>query len=120
MTTKQLDTIQGAILSSFVAQHYISEVLKLKLPFVKHQLKKSLKDAYKGLEVIEHQYFDSIDDIDESELNHKLTSNTMDFLEMLTKDSYSDFIQFQQMYQAFKIDKEKMEKISHEILTNEN
>lgn len=117
LNSKQIDAIQGTIISSFIANHYINEVLSFKMPMVKHGLKKSLNDSVKQLDVIESNYFDKIEEAGGEDLHDKITANTMDFLKLLLSLEYSDFVQFQQILQAYKIDRERIELVTQDILT---
>lgn len=117
LSSKQLDAIQGMILSGFIANHYANEVLTLKVPMVKHKLKKSLNDSVKQLDVIEKNYFDKIEEEGGEDLQDKITANTMDFMKLLLSLEYSDFVQFQQILQAYKLDPKRIEAVTQDILT---
>lgn len=120
MNKKQLDKIQGCILSCYIASFYVNEVLAYKLPEVRHKLRKSLNDSVKEMQVIERKYFDSIDEDEHGEkMNMMLTDNAIAFFDLLMKFDYSDYIQLQQVISAWEKKPKQIEGLSKKILKDE-
>lgn len=115
LNDKQLETVSGAILTSFINLHFLHEAKNLGV--FKQKAKLNLNRTMQDLMFIEKQLFDKLDSIDDSETADKLIANKMEFVDwVLNKFSYYEFLKVQEVCAAYSIDKEKLTKVSDEIL----
>lgn len=115
MTKKQVETVSGAIITSFVNLHFLEEVQRLGVfrQSAKNNVKKTLNDLIK----IESEMFSKIDDIDDDELGDKLVANKMQFVDwLLNKFDFNDFCKIQEVCVAYSIDTKKLTRVSDQIL----
>lgn len=115
MTKKQVETVSGAIITSFVNLHFLEEVQRLGVfrQSAKNNVKKTLNDLIK----IESEMFSKIDDIDDDELGDKLVANKMQFVDwLLNKFDFNDFCKIQEVCVAYSIDTNKLTRVSDQIL----
>lgn len=118
-TKKQLDLIQSAILSAYCTNFIFEELLRQKVPIVKHSLKNKLKNVNKELLEFEKRFFDDIERSEPQfeEFHHKITSNMFEFLELLIKDGNKDLVQRMQLIFAHQVKPKDMENLAIKILT---
>ena len=116
MNKKQITSISGSIISSFVNLHYLEEVSKLGV--IKQNAKKNLRRTLEDLKLIESNYFNETEKLDEDELGDKLVSNNMVFIEWLLKEfDFNEFSKFQEIAYAYKLDPKRVAGITDKILT---
>lgn len=112
---KDIEKVNGAIISCFIANFYLNECDSLKI--FRHTSKKNVSKTKEDLEVIEKKFFDKIDEVDENNNSDKIVSNHIEFLEwLLNKYSYHDFTKLQEICVAFSLDKTRLTGISDKIL----
>lgn len=119
MTTKQLDLIQSAILSAYCTNFLFEELLRQKVPIVKHALKNRLKNTSKDLIEFERKFFNDIEELEPQfeEYHHKITSNIFDFLDLIIKDGNKDMVQRMQLIFAHEVKPKDLEELAIKILT---
>ena len=114
-TEKQVERVNGAIVSTFIAGFYLSECSSLGV--FRQSAKTNVKRTQKDLEVIEKNFYEEIDKVDESDFSSKIISNTIEFIEcVLQKYSFNDFLKIQEVCVAYDIDKHRLTSISDRIL----
>jgi hypothetical protein len=119
MRQKDIHQATGAILSSFIALHYLEQVSHL--PIFKHSLKRSLNNSIKELQKVEKQYFDKVGEIDSNEIADKLSANQMAFISMLLKGKiYHEFTTIQEIVMAYELEPKAIKGISDKILIKNN
>jgi len=115
MTDKDLQKISGAILTSFINLHFLEDADKIGL--FKQKVRNNVRRTISDLKEIEVNYYNKIEEVDESDLADKLTTNKMVFLEwLLNKFEFNDFSKIQEVCLAYELDKEAITKVSEEIL----
>jgi|GEM_PF-2516267 len=115
MTDKDLQKISGAILTSFINLHFLEDADKIGL--FKQKVRNNVRRTISDLKEIEVNYYNKIEEVDESDLADKLTTNKMVFLEwLLNKFDFNDFSKIQEICLAYELDKEAITKLSEEIL----
>jgi len=115
MTDKDLQKISGAILTSFINLHFLEDADKIGL--FKQKVRNNVRRTISDLKEIEVNYYNKIEEVDESDLADKLTTNKMVFLEwLLNKFDFNDFSKIQEVCLAYELDKEAITKVSEEIL----
>ena len=115
MTDKDLQKISGAILTSFINLHFLEDADKIGL--FKQKVRNNVRRTISDLKEIEVNYYNKIEEVDESDLADKLTTNKMVFLEwLLNKFDFNDFSKIQEICLAYELDKEEITKVSEEIL----
>lgn len=119
LNKKDLQQATGAILTSFVAMHYLEEVKHL--PIFKQSLKRSVNNTIKELQKVEKDYFDKVDAIDDNEIADKLSSNLMSFIAMILKDNiFIDFATLQEILMAYNLEPKAIKGISDKIHKRNN
>mgnify|MGYP003636407163 CR=1 FL=1 len=114
-TEKDIEKISGAIITSFTNLHYLEEVSRLGV--IKHIAKKNLSRTLEDLKLIEIEYFNQIENLDEDALGDKMIANKMSFVEFLLNDfSFNDFSKFQEIACAYKLDPKRVTGITDKIL----
>ena len=115
MTDKDLQKISGAILTSFINLHFLEDADKIGL--FKQKVRNNVRRTISDLKEIEVNYYNKVEEVDESDLADKLTTNKMVFLEwLLNKFEFNDFSKIQEICLAYELDKEAITKVSEEIL----
>lgn len=119
MTDKDIQQTTGAILTSFVALHYLEEIKHQ--PHIKHSVKNNLNRTIKDLQQIEKQFFDKVDEIDDKEIADKLSANLMSFIKEIMKGKmFQDFATIQEILMAFSIEPKAIKGISDKVLLKNN
>ena len=115
MNRKDIEKVQGAILSCFEANYFLNECKHTNV--FKNKAKLNLKRTLEDLLEIENRYFNEIEKIDEDNLADKLVSNKLEFFNfLLTKFDYSKFVKMQEISVAFELDEKRLTSISDKIL----
>ena len=117
LTKKQIEQISGAIISSFINLHFLEEVNSTGIfeQRVKYNVKRTMKDLID----IETKFYQRVEEVDEKDLGDKLVANNLEFLEWLLNEfDFNDFTKIQEVCLAYKLDGEKMRKVSDEIHIN--
>lgn len=115
MTDKDLQKISGAILTSFINLHFLEDADKIGL--FKQKVRNNVRRTISDLKEIEVNYYNKIEEVDESDIADKLTTNKMVFLEwLLNKFEFNDFSKIQEVCLAYELDKGAITKVSEEIL----
>jgi len=119
MSKKDLEQASGAIISSFVALHYLEEVSHTSV--FKKDLKYKVKSAIEALKKVEKDYYDKIENIDSNDLSNKLSHNSISFIEAcIHKQLFNDFTVIQEIIMAYKIDPKSIKGISDKIHNKNN
>jgi len=119
MSKKDLEQASGAIISSFVALHYLEEVSHTSV--FKKDLKYKVKSAIEALKKVEKDYYDKIENIDSNDLSNKLSHNSISFIEAcIHKQLFNDFTVIQEIIMAYKIDPKRIKGISDKIHNKNN
>ena len=115
MTKEQITKISGAIISSFINLHYLEEVKRLGI--IKQSTKRNLNRTLEDLKLIETDYFNETEKLDDENIGDKLIANKMIFIEWLLNEfDFNDFIKFQEIAYAFQLDPKRISGISDKIL----
>ena len=115
MTNKQIEKVQGAILSCFESLHFLQECKHLGV--FRNKTKLNLKRTFNDLLEIETKYFNEIDKIDDNNLADKLVANKLEFIDyMLTKFDYSKYTKMLEVAVAFELNEKRLTSISDKIL----
>ena len=117
MRQKDLEKISGAILTSFVNLHFLEDADKIGL--FKQKVRNNVRRTISDLKEIEVNYYNKVEEVDESDLADKLTTNKMVFLEwLLNKFDFNDFCKIQEICLAYELDKEAITESSDKVLEN--
>ena len=117
MRQKDLEKISGAILTSFINLHFLEDADKIGL--FKQKVRNNVRRTISDLKEIEVNYYNKIEEVDESDLADKLTTNKMVFLEwLLNKFDFNDFCKIQEICLAYELDKEAITETSDKVLEN--
>jgi len=117
MRQKDLEKISGAILTSFINLHFLEDADKIGL--FKQKVRNNVRRTISDLKEIEVNYYNKIEEVDESDLADKLTTNKMVFLEwLLNKFDFNDFCKIQEICLAYELDKEAITESSDKVLEN--
>jgi hypothetical protein len=116
LTKKNLEKISGAIITSFVNQHFLEEAMRTGL--FRHRVKNNVNRTIKELMHIESEYYNKIEDVDDKGLGDKLIANKLEFVKwVLNEFDFNDFCKIQEICKAYTLDKETLTKTSDKILT---
>ena len=117
MRQKDLEKLSGAILTSFINLHFLEDADKIGL--FKQKVRNNVRRTISDLKEIEVNYYNKVEEVDESDLADKLTTNKMVFLEwLLNKFDFNDFCKIQEICLAYELDKESMTESSDKVLEN--
>ena len=117
MRQKDLEKISGAILTSFINLHFLEDADKIGL--FKQKVRNNVRRTISDLKEIEVNYYNKVEEVDESDLADKLTTNKMVFLEwLLNKFDFNDFCKIQEICLAYELDKESITESSDKVLEN--
>jgi len=117
MRQKDLEKISGAILTSFINLHFLEDADKIGL--FKQKVRNNVRRTISDLKEIEVNYYNKVEEVDESDLADKLTTNKMVFLEwLLNKFDFNDFCKIQEICLAYELDKEAITELSDKVLEN--
>ena len=119
MSKKDLEQASGAIISSFVALHYLEEVSHTSI--FKKDLKYKVKSAIEALKKVEKDYYDKIENIDDNDVSNKLSHNSISFIQAcIHKKLFNDFTVIQEIIMAYDIDPKSIKSISDKIHNKNN
>lgn len=114
-TDKDLEQISGAIITSFINQHFLEEAMRSGL--FRQRVKNNVKKTINELMYIESEYYNKIEDVDDKGLGDKLTANKLEFVKWLLKEyDFNDFCKLQEVCKAYTLDKEALTKVTDKIL----
>ena len=117
MRQKDLEKLSGAILTSFINLHFLEDADKVGL--FKQKVRNNVRRTISDLKEIEVNYYNKVEEVDESDLADKLTTNKMVFLEwLLNKFDFNDFCKIQEICLAYELDKEAITESSDKVLEN--
>jgi|TARA_R110000851_G_scaffold260261_1_gene412825 hypothetical protein len=117
MRQKDLEKLSGAILTSFINLHFLEDADKIGL--FKQKVRNNVRRTISDLKEIEVNYYNKVEEVDESDLADKLTTNKMVFLEwLLNKFDFNDFCKIQEICLAYELDKEAITESSDKVLEN--
>ena len=117
MRQKDLEKISGAILTSFINLHFLEDADKIGL--FKQKVRNNVRRTISDLKEIEVNYYNKVEEVDESDLADKLTTNKLVFLEwLLNKFDFNDFCKIQEICLAYELDKEAITESSDKVLEN--
>ena len=117
MRQKDLEKISGAILTSFINLHFLEDADKIGL--FKQKVRNNVRRTISDLKEIEVNYYNKVEEVDESDLADKLTTNKMVFLEwLLNKFDFNDFCKIQEICLAYELDKKAITESSDKVLEN--
>lgn len=114
-TDKDLEQISGAIITSFINQHFLEEAMRSGL--FRQRVKNNVKKTINELMYIESEYYNKIEDVDDKGLGDKLIANKLEFVKWLLKEyNFNDFCKLQEVCKAYTLDKETLTKVTDKIL----
>jgi len=117
MNQKTLENLTGCVLANFVALSYNEKIKHTQ--HYKHNLKRLLNPLIKELVKIEEKEFDLICQSDESSMLN-ISQNYIEFLELMTKGTFRDFVEIQNLVVANSIDSKRMQRICIKIINDDN
>jgi hypothetical protein len=113
LTKKELITISGGILSSYINNHYLEEAKHLGV--FKHTAKLNLTRTLQDLTKIETQWFDKVYNIDDKDIGGTSIDNSMSFISKMLKFDFNDFCELQEIVVAYSLNKKRVKNISDKI-----
>ena len=113
-TEKELQNLGGAIINSFIAQHYLKECEHLNA--FRHSARRNLTKTLEDLKYIELKYYDEIEKHDENDISDKIVANNLTFIEEFLKFDFTKFSRLQQVFMAFNLDEKRLTGIADKIL----
>jgi len=110
---KELENLTGCIIASKVLLHYNEQIKHT--PHYKQKLKKSGNEMLKELIKVEETIYAQIENDCGDSIN-QLSENYFEFIEMITKGSFSEFMSNQILMAAAVYDRKRMIGIAEKIL----
>jgi len=117
LSKKQVQLVSGSIVSSYINLHYLEECMKLGV--FKRTAKLNVRKTLTDLISIEDTFFDAIEGVDTENLSDKLVGNNIQFIDEFLSFDFSDFTKLQEVFVAFKVDREGLCDRSDSILSKE-
>ena len=114
LTKNQLIKVSGAILSSYINNHYLKETKHCGV--FRQSTKKNVSRTLEDLLKIELEYFDNVYDIDDEEVGGALVQTNLKFIDEFLKFDFNEFSKLQEVFVAFTKDKKRLTSISDKIL----
>ena len=114
LTKNQLIKVSGAILSSYINNHYLEETKHFGV--FRQSTKKNVSRTLEDLLKIELEYFDNVYDIDDEEVGGALVQTNLKFIDEFLKFDFNEFSKLQEVFVAFTKDKKRLTSISDKIL----
>ena len=114
LTKNQLIKVSGAILSSYINNHYLEETKHCGV--FRQSTKKNVSRTLEDLLKIELEYFDNVYDIDDKEVGSALVQTNLKFIDEFLKFDFNEFSKLQEVFVAFTKDKKRLTSISDKIL----
>jgi uncharacterized membrane-anchored protein YjiN (DUF445 family) len=116
---RHLEAVTSSIIASQVMLHYQDELMRLKSPYYKHNMKKHGSLFQKELIKAEEREFDKVFDSDE-ETTHKVSSNLMSGMEFILKNGFSNMMFLMKCEMVFKENPKRIEKLVDKLLKEYN
>jgi len=114
LTKKQLIKISGAILSSYINNHYLEETKHLGV--FRQTTKKNVSRTLEDLLKIELEFFDKVYDLDGDKVGSTIIQNNLVFIDEFLKFDFNQFSKLQEVFVAYTKDPKRITSISNKIL----
>ena len=113
LTKKEIEKVSGAILSSYINNHYLEETKHLGV--FRQSAKKNVTRTLNDLTAIELEWFDKVYNIDTKDLGGTMVDNTLAFIDKMLKFGFNDFTELQEVVVSYSLDKKRLKSISDKI-----
>ena len=114
LTKKQLIKVSGAILSSYINNHYLEETKHLGV--FRQTTKKNVSRTLEDLLKIELEFFDKVYDLDVDKVGSTIIQNNLVFIDEFLKFDFNEFSKLQEVFVAYTKDPKRITSISDKIL----
>ena len=114
LTKKQLIKVSGAILSSYINNHYLEETKHLGV--FRQTTKKNVSRTLEDLLKIELEFFDKVYDLDGDEVGSTIIQNNLVFIDEFLKFDFNKFSKLQEVFVAYTKDPKRITSISDKML----
>ena len=114
LTKKQLIKVSGAILSSYINNHYLEETKHLGV--FRQTTKKNVSRTLEDLLKIELEFFDKVYDLDGDKVGSTVIQNNLVFIDEFLKFDFNQFSKLQEVFVAYTKDPKRITSISDKIL----
>lgn len=114
LTKKQLIKVSGAILSSYINNHYLEETKHLGV--FRQTTKKNVSRTLEDLLKIELEFFDKVYDLDGDKVGSTIIQNNLVFIDEFLKFDFNQFSKLQEVFVAYTKDPKRITSISDKIL----
>ena len=114
LTKKQLIKVSGAILSSYINNHYLEETKHLGV--FRQTTKKNVSRTLEDLLKIELEFFDKVYDLDGDKVGSTIVQNNLVFIDEFLKFDFNEFSKLQEVFVAYTKDPKRITSISDKIL----
>ena len=114
LTKKQLIKVSGAILSSYINNHYLEETKHLGV--FRQTTKKNVSRTLEDLLKIELEFFDKVYDLDGDKVGSTIIQNNLVFIDEFLKFDFNKFSKLQEVFVAYTKDPKRITSISDKIL----
>ena len=114
LTKKQLIKVSGAILSSYINNHYLEETKHLGV--FRQTTKKNVSRTLEDLLKIELEFFDKVYDLDGDKVGSTIIQNNLVFIDEFLKFDFNEFSKLQEVFVAYTKDPKRIISISDKIL----
>tara|TARA_B110000090_G_C13259455_1_gene399764 strand:- start:393 stop:767 length:375 start_codon:yes stop_codon:yes gene_type:complete len=114
LTKKQLIKVSGAILSSYINNHYLEETKHLGV--FRQTTKKNVSRTLEDLLKIELEFFDKVYDLDGDKVGSTIIQNNLVFIDEFLKFDFNEFSKLQELFVAYTKDPKRITSISDKIL----
>ena len=114
LTKKQLIKVSGAILSSYINNHYLEETKHLGV--FKQTTKKNVSRTLQDLLKVELEFFDKVYDLDGDKVGSTIIQNNLVFIDEFLKFDFNQFSKLQEVFVAYTKDPKRITSISDKIL----
>lgn len=114
LTKKQLIKVSGAILSSYINNHYLEETKHLGV--FRQTTKKNVSRTLEDLLKIELEFFDKVYDLDGDKVGSTIIQNNLVFIDEFLKFDFNEFSKLQEVFVAYAKDPKRITSISDKIL----
>jgi len=114
LTKKQLIKVSGAILSSYINNHYLEETKHLGV--FRKTTKKNVSRTLEDLLKIELEFFDKVYDLDGDKVGSTIVQNNLVFIDEFLKFDFNEFSKLQEVFVAYTKDPKRITSISDKIL----
>ena len=114
LTKKQLIKVSGAILSSYINNHYLEETKHLGV--FRQTTKKNVSRTLQDLLKIELEFFDKVYDLDGDKVGSTIIQNNLVFIDEFLKFDFNEFSKLQEVFVAYTKEPKRITSISDKIL----